>query len=593
MRQRGTLWQWVRGLAGRKGPKVALLIGAVLVIGAVAYLWVQSLRRPPDPVPRPLPLEEGEEEVVWLYPATNTDAWRLFVQAVEQVGQQLQLTVEGTPFPEETTTVPSVGLVLARPDQPTRRLLFRWYKLTSHWETSDWVRALVAGPRAPPFAIVGGSNSNRARELALALQEETTRASLPPSRCPLLLLTRATADQVEIADENTGAGQPRQIDLHEIYPNRTFRSCFTNRQMADTVIRFIWSRADLRPNRGPVYAVSWKDDTYSQDLVTGFNQAVQTRVREDQVGKGGRWTATAWAPPGWAPPWWQLFSLNRAYDYGQHWRLPDFLQLPIDSSVGAPFLVNQFEEHAVQFLLDEVADDSSPLTGVPALDDPAPSPRRLLLMGGGIQPTRRFLQAVAGSAPGQARHFVVATGDIVSFNTIYRDRQVSWPIQQLPFVLVFFCHFNPVDPQAGFRPLDGAGDWQHLFQEMPGEEDRTIRDPWAEAMATTGTEEILLYREIVRALARSRLSGDQQASADLDPQDLLARTEGELFTSAGIRRPGSGEHVVCVRPVFQGPDRDRVLPRALIEVWAVGREGRPWDCVQKLEVRYGDVPTSW
>ena len=67
--------------------------------------------------------------------------------------------------------------------------------------------------------------------------------------------------------------------------------------------------------------------------------------------------------------------------------------------------------------------------------------RPLLVVTGQSQPSRRFLRALARSAPEAARRLVVATGDAIAFNTIYRDRQVAWPIQELPFALVFFNFF--------------------------------------------------------------------------------------------------------------------------------------------------------
>ena len=87
----------------------------------------------------------------------------------------------------------------------------------------------------------------------------------------------------------------------------------------------------------------------------------------------------------------------------------------------------------------------------------APAARPLLVVTGQSTPSRRFLAELVRTSPAQARRLVVATGDAVSFNTIYRDRRVTWPIQDLPFPFVFFCHYDPID--AGRRlsvPPEGA-----------------------------------------------------------------------------------------------------------------------------------------
>ena len=83
----------------------------------------------------------------------------------------------------------------------------------------------------------------------------------------------------------------------------------------------------------------------------------------------------------------------------------------------------------------------------------------------------------------------MATGDAVAFNTVYRDRRVTWPIQELPFPFVFFCHYNPIDADAGFR-AEGVAP-----RETEGGGERDV--------STTGTEDILLDGDIVEALARA------------------------------------------------------------------------------------------
>src|SRR5262249_61875524 len=87
----------------------------------------------------------------------------------------------------------------------------------------------------------------------------------------------ATADHVPGDDQGPAEpGEPGEagVGLNRLYPGRTFRFCFTNRQMAAAVTSFLWDRDDLRPDADPVHMVRWADDTYSGDLLEGFWQAL-------------------------------------------------------------------------------------------------------------------------------------------------------------------------------------------------------------------------------------------------------------------------------------------------------------------------------
>src|SRR5262249_5140737 len=77
--------------------------------------------------------------------------------------------------------------------------------------------------------------------------------------------------------------------------------------------------------------------------------------------------------------------------------------------------------------------------------------RFLLVLPASAQPARRFLRTLVRQAPLESRRLVVITGDSISFNTIYRDRDIAWNIQDMPVPLLFFSHRNPVDRAAGFR----------------------------------------------------------------------------------------------------------------------------------------------
>ena len=139
---------------------------------------------------------------------------------------------------------------------------------------------------------------------------------------------------------------------------------------------------------------------------------------------------------------------------------------------------------------------------------------------------------------------------------------------------------NPIDEAAGFHLSTGDG--------VTG---RT---------RASGTEDLLLFRDIVEAVAL----GFQRSGTGCSTADELARglhalrqvddhltlpaddREGiALFSPDGQRDSGTGEHVIYLRPVRQG---DRVLPSAVIEVWA-RRGDRSWTLVEpSLTVSYDE-----
>ncbi len=490
---------------------IVLLLG---LAGAGAFFYLRGVD---EEHPRALPLADDEREIVWLDLATNSPAWEQFVAALQQTAQSLQSEFPGLSVreargaePEQARAVPEV--VLSRPDGP--RLVFRWYKITSDFRTSAWVTALLARP-TPPLAIIGGSSTNRARELAWQLQSQG--ASLPPERRPILLLTTATADRVPLPrdapeeepvgptnDEHLEPQDTPQRWLSTLYPGRTFRFGFTNLQMADAVVQFVWSQPDLRPEAEPAHLIRWDDDTYSQDLVNGFRKAL--RLHASTLGRG---------------------------------RLPPLVH-PIASGVGGFDHPNVFESFAVENLC-------AVLRG-----DPEPRGRVLLTVTGQSQPSRRFLRGLARLSPASARRAVVVTADALSFNTVYRDRQVFWSVQDLPYPLVFFCHYNPVDPAAGFRPQP---DGRPVFSaDHPRE------------TAATATDDFLLYAHLVTQVVRAAWKDDPiREPAELGVRLADARLDGKpLFDTNGERRSGAGEFVVCLRPLAENGEAPTA---ARLSVW--------------------------
>jgi hypothetical protein len=507
-------------------PSMLILLSVLLAAGAAALvLWS------PPPEIRAAPLRDNESEIVWLYPATSDSSWERFVSAVSRAASQLsavspglQVRIDDNTFPRHTTGHPELSVTVRSGSQ---RLVFRWYKLTSDQKTAQWVAALLDGSRRPPLAIIGGNSSDQAKEIALALKGEVQRRKL--TTAPLLLLTTATADRVQVADVVD------TVPLKDLHPGRTFRFCFTNEQMAEAVTRFVMAQDKLRPDPGPAYVAMWQDDAYSIDLTGHFCSVLQ-----GPLAKGA----------GTAP-----LPVSETIDYG----------------VGGFDQPNRWEAPVVERLMrtkiEKHPDQKRPL---------------LVLAAPSSQPARRVLRGLARTAPAEARRFVVLTGDALSFNTVYRDRNILWPIQDLPFNLVFFCHRNPVDEAAGFLREDAR---------TPGT-----------AAPTTGTEDLLLYADIVEALVQAVGQGEA-IPADGDALGARLRQarwrdgriafgdEGpELFDADGNRRDGTGEHIVWLSPAVQGP---RVLPQAAIEVYDRQDQGGSWHLVRRLDVDYdesGDHP---
>lgn len=501
-----------------------ILLGVGLALcAAVLVLW----ERPVEP--GPLPLSEGDQEIVWLYAATSQANWERFVTAVKGAAEQLapaypdlEVQVTDRTFPAQTTAVPELALAVRG---GAGRLVFRWYKLTSDQKAEWWVEKLVGGKRRPPLAIVGGASSDLAIDLAQSLNETTARHPAAP---PLLVLTTATADRTQARESDAPADDLGQgMLLNRVYPGRTCRFCFTNRQMAEAVTSFIWDRDELRPDVAPVYMIVWEDDAYSKDLTGRFSDALRPRM-------------------------------------------PDKLPVAdyIDCSIGSFDQPNRWEAEVVRRLMET------------KLQQHPEQKRPLLVLPAAAQgPARRFLRGLERASPAEARGFVVATGDGLAFNTVYRDRNVSWPIQDLPFDLIFFCHRNPVDERAGFRPDRGP---------------RTTQ--FGQGVSSTGTEDLLLYMDIVKALVHAAHEGDGLPRTGDELRQRLSQARWKdggvsfdptgvpLFDDDGNRCPGTGEHVVWLQPVTEGK---QVLPRARIRVWSWPAGDRLADTT--LQVDY-DIP---
>jgi hypothetical protein len=522
------------------------ILAAALVTAAYLTLRGFDLLGAPGeaPVKR---VPQGHQEVAFLIPATGGETWERLVAALDALkrdwterhprGPQL-LVRKDNAFVELTADVAQLALWLeGRADQ---KLWIRWYKLTSENTAERWVEKL-AQRRPPPLAVIGGDISDRALPLALAMQAQRGKWQ---GRDPLLLMTTATADRYSLTqapnEDQTADHNPKLIT---VYKGRSFRFSFTNKHMARVVLEFIRDHPEIWPANDrhalaaaactaaaadgwagltrltagemsyALHTLAWRDDRYSLDL------AARTRKVFPQV-----------------------FPL-----------VTDDPNV-IDYSAGDYYHPNPREAIAVGLFLSNNRD--------------LQAGRHLLALPTNAQRAQRLLRTLVRRDPVQARNLVVVTGDSISFNSIYRDRNVSWSILDMPVSLVLFAHRNPINAAVGFRS-GGAGE----------------AEPYS-----TATDDLLLHRDILEALVQAAYP-DRGLVADADllndrlhgalwkrgrvdmPGFAGAPVDGNgagvpLFDVDGNRSPRTGEHVVWLRPGGNPA-------QATITVWRRRPEGAP------------------
>jgi hypothetical protein len=476
-----------------------LAIGLALVaVGVLAAFGLRE-RLAPQPTATPLSVPDGDREIAWFHTSTNGASWEHFVAGTHRAQQSIPgLEVDDSrAFLEQTTAVPEV--VLSWKDRPGK-LRIRWYKLSSEASAKQWVDAL-ADRDPPPLAIIGGGSSDRARDLAHDLEE---RKNWKGAR-PLLFITTATANEVVLE------GQRESRLLTSVYPERSFRFCFTNEQMAKAVIDFVWTRPELRPRGGPpnakgeepspvVFPVQWEDDPYSIDLSEQFRRAVTLKT-------------------------------------GGH-RVQPFISRP-PYSVGSFDRVNKVEAEYARYILAEL----------PML----PGHRSLLILPTSTTPARRFLRALAGESPLIGRNLIAVNGDAISINDVYRDGGMLWNPRDVPVPLVFFSHQNPIDWGADLPP-------------------------------PAGTDEVLLFADLVRVLATAARPDGNELTRDADSlRDNVRAQEIVRFDADGNRTEGD-EYIIHVRPEIS--DSGRIGEHLDLDVWYRSKRGDWLQVGKTLEAPY-------
>jgi hypothetical protein len=522
----------------------------VLVVVVGGFVLLRSKWWRGAEMANPLPVPGGDHEIAWLHIPTSIETWENFVWGMKRA----EMAASGGPsglhvddsaaFPARTTAVPEV--VISR-DGFAGRLHVRWYKVTNYAPTDAWVKALAA--RNPtPLAIVGGWSSDRGRELAEAMRSQPW-----PGEKPLLLMATATADSV-YPEEDTYTADYKPPKLIGLY-DRSFRFCFTNRQMAKAVTDFVLTDPALRP--GP---------------------AVLPGMRLMPGAVGGPWAMLPWLaevaspPPGVAAlpgmvaskPALRAFALEwkddpYSFDLSEQFReviaeqglRPGRPRLEVDR-IGLPFSTgkfarpNPYEAHAVDLILEKL---------------PRRGERTILVLPTVTAPARRVMSALAQGTPGSARRLVAITGDGIPVNALYRDGEFAWPVRAIPIPLVLFTHTDPFD-------WDEPGD-------QPPPHGYELRPPARPTDVKNSTEDIQLFTTLSAVLTRGAFPDGTNRVVE-GPDALVERfrtLSPTFFDPSGNRLTGSGEHVVVLRPT---PRLEGIVtyPDAVIDVYT--RKGGEW-----------------
>ena len=455
-------------------------------------------------------------------------------------------------FLDQTTGIPEVVLSA---DGVAGKLRIRWYKLTSESDSAYWVRQLAARDPAP-LAFIGGGTSDRALDLARALAAQTEWHG----ERPLLLILTATANTIHFDPADLAFDR-----LIDVYPGRSFRGCFTNEQMADAVVDFLWNQSDLRPAGSPalapaavaaaadpwsglaaaavaaadpppvVTAFEWNDDPYSIDLSHQFHKA--------------------------------FHAANRPHVRGETRSIP--------YSVGGVYRPNRWEAEAADNLLRD-------------LQRPGEFERQVLVLPAGPAQGRRVLRSVVGSLPLAGRNLVAVTGDSVGFNHLYRDGDFAWNVRAVPVPLVVFAHQNPVAWDSETASVAGEQGSREAREKEGG--GRVVFFSPAPLLPCSPAPPEWHGRRA--APPRSRAAPDRRGDAGRRVGRRQCRRRGQAAAGARpavlrrgrrpARRPGRTRDR---RPPAVPRPGTPVLAAAQLEVWARAADG--WKFLRQLTIDHG------
>lgn len=479
-------------------------------------------------------LSPEDREIACLMPATNWPNWDRLLEAVRLLVEERRGELCWASDPGLARGYRDIPALALSRRNGGGRLWFRWYKLTGDYSAEYWLAGLLR--RQPrPLAILGGNTSDRALELARLLRQSHQNLT----QTPALLLTTATADEVEVSP---GAGLS---DLMQVYPDRSFRFCFTNRQMAEALVDFLAHRPEWLPPDRIWDAVTWRDDPYSEDFANRISDALLER----QLG--------------------QVRKSAVPYSVGEAW-LPSGRERQI------------IEEDLAERLAQ------------------APNSPRVLILPTVERVARRVLIGLGQAVPLAAENTTVVVGDSISFNVICRDRRLLWPTELLPMRVLLFAHENPARPTGVAPGLVGE-----LTAEIASATAR-LDGPWPVALPAfshlysrqSSTDDLLLWARIVRAVTQAAwlTATDAQQSATpvsnadsvpfADDESFVARLRDfrdehgkRFFDAHGNRRLGSGEYVICLQPIRRP---NRLDTWVVLEIW----HSHHWGTVSKAHTEF-------
>jgi hypothetical protein len=548
--------------------RVVRVLLVLLLVVALAGATYMSLRGfdwlGTSSAARTRPVPSGHQEVAFLLPAATNDGWERLIAALDVLERDWATFHPDSPrlrvnkdraFIELTADVPEFSLWLE--GHENAKLWVRWYKLSSEVDAGQWVQELSRRQPAP-LAILGGDTSDRALVLARALEKQRSNWRGPD---PVFLITTATADHYEDSSR-PGRELPKLI---EVYKGRSFRFSFTNTRMAEVVLDFVrthpelwFSGADDLVVPAGLAGLATPESVWSSLAGLVEVQSATPRVLHPQVWSDERYST----------------DLAKRFEIVFSKMFPHGLKsnpAPIGYGIGDFYHPNPQEVFAVTWLLE----------GNPIGRDQ----RQLLLLPTGSDRARRYLRTLVRRAPLDIRNLVVISGDSITINTIYRDRDIAWNVLDLPLPLVLFTHRNPVSQTVGFRPAEGT--------RVPA--------------STTGTDVLQLNRDILEALV---LAGFRERKVSWETEQVRGRlekirwqkghvigvpsdakgpqaTEGNaLFDTLGNRKDRTGEHVIWLQPTIEG---NAPRPKATISVWRL-RQDLPlenaWQRIESMPVLY-------
>ncbi|GBD35647.1 hypothetical protein HRbin36_00760 [bacterium HR36] len=503
---------------------MSLVGGVALGLAAVAswLFWRSTEERLAAP-----PVPQGDQEIAWLMPATSLPSWDRFLEAVRWLAHDARDGLVLASDPERAHGHRDIPELALQHRDSTERLWIRWYKLTGDYSAEDWLEAFRR--RATwPLAIIGGNTSDRAVELVRLLHRWRD-----DRHAPVLLLTTATADEMEL-EPGTGLR-----DLLDGYAGRSFRFCFTNRQMAEALVDFVAARPNCLPTEPYWDAITWRDDPYSQDFANRISDALGARG---------------------------LGSLRKSV---------------VPYSVGGALLPSERERQVLE----------EDLIATWAQEGGSP---HVLVLPTVERVARRVLIGLHQAAPWASQGLTVVIGDSMSFNVVCRDRRWLWPTELLPIRLLLFAHEDPVrwlgnSPRLYAEVALAVLECASLLSGLV---------PTRMALAAlpvgrqTGSDDLVLWVRMLRAiqhaawsrLALARASPDRSELGSLrlvaNNEQFLARLRAfrdesgqPFFEPSGNRQRGTGEYVICLDP-WRRPNR--LATWSVLEVWhsQAGEEGR-------------------